>query len=457
MLLLCSCIFVEKEKPIEYDAKDVRVILPQEGVDNIIPPQISPQIGEKKPEEPLQTPIEKYPSQAGFPPILQEEGSFAAADNIAKKIEIGLLLPMSGKNKELGMSLLNAATVSLFENDREKKIKLVIFDSNDDAKSTESAFRKIIDRKIKYVIGPVFSNSLLAIEKLARDNSIVVISLSNNSDMLGKISNNGGIFIGGIYPQSQIDKITNYAIDRGKMNFAIIAPNSQYGQTITQYLKASVRSRNANFITSEFYDSSGRDIDRVVERAINSFMIPESIKNNKSERAINEYDRTYPEVILIPESGKILSKIVASIKKQNVKEREIQLIGTSQWDEISTLNDSNLTGAWFPAPESREFYNFEKRYYNIFKKIPPRISSISYDAVNAIIAVLRKNHLNSENMATIKHFIDYSENGKSGFAGIDGSFRFLPNGAIQRNLSVLRVGNGDVNVLEKPAETFSRY
>ncbi len=371
------------------------------------------------------------------------------------KIEIALLIPVSGKNKELGDSLFNAATLSIFENDLDNQIKLVVFDSKDDSKSTEQAFQKIIERKIRYVIGPVFSTAIPIIEKTAQANQVVVISLSNNHEMLGKVNENGGVFLGGILPESQLDKIVNYSIDKGKQNFSIIAPNSHYGKTITEYLKAFVRSRNANFITSEFYGSIGNDIDRVAERAINSFMIPESLKMaSRKEKSISEADRSYADVILIPESGRILSKIVAAIKKQNNNERPLQIIGSSQWDEISTLNDSNLIGAWFPAPGGEEFRNFEKRFYANFGKYPPRISSIAYDGVNAVIAALRKNQYQQ---ATVKNFINFSENGNLGFAGIDGRFRLLPNGAIQRNLSVLRVENGKFKEIDSSAEGFLRY
>lgn len=40
-----------------------------------------------------------------------------------RKIQIALLLPFSGKNKELGLSIFNASSLSIFENDLENKIE----------------------------------------------------------------------------------------------------------------------------------------------------------------------------------------------------------------------------------------------------------------------------------------------------------------------------------------------
>ncbi len=370
-----------------------------------------------------------------------------------RKIQVALFFPITGKNKDLGLDLFNVASLSLFENDLQNKIELVLFDSKDSTEDNQKTFKEIIDRNIKVVIGPIFSTSVIAIEKMARDNEITVISLSNNNELLNKTNNYGGVFVGGILPELQIDKIVNYSMDRGKLNFAIIAPNNQYGKIVTDYLKKFVRARDGNFITSEFYEANNRDIDRAVERVVTSFGVPTKSKNRDTSY-LSDYDRIYPQVILIPESGKTLSKLVNSINKLNKDERDFQLIGTSQWSESSTLKDINLLGAWFPAPEDNRFRIFEKNYYNSFKKFPPRISSIVYDAVLAVAKITQ----NKSNVKiNLSDFTEFSNPPKNGFDGIDGVFRFLPNGAVQRNLAVLQVGNGKFETLDSSIEKFLKY
>jgi branched-chain amino acid transport system substrate-binding protein len=371
-----------------------------------------------------------------------------------KKIPVALFLPISGKNQELGQSLVNAATISLFDNDLNHNIELVLIDSKESPEDAKKGFAEIINRKIKIVIGPIFSSSAEAIAKDAMQNKITVISLSNNRELSHKINNDGGVFLAGMMPEAQIDKIVNYSMDQGKYNFAVISPNNQYGNTITTLFKKVVKDRDGNYITSEFYKNSS-DIDRVVDRVINSFTISHRLKAKvKKGATVSESDRTYPQVILVPESGNILSKIVASIQRQNVDEREFQIVGTSQWDDISTLNDRNLVGSWFAAPENEKFRNFEKIYYQTYQKFPPRISTIAYDMVGAIANL---SIMNGEKTPTLLDFINYQPSPKNGFEGIDGLFRFLPNGLIQRNLAVLKVESGRFEVIDKPAEQFLRY
>ena len=370
-----------------------------------------------------------------------------------RKIPVALFLPFSGKYKDLGWSIFNASTLALFENDLNNKIELILFDSKESIQDNQKAFKEIIDRNIKVVIGPIFSNNTFAIEKLARDNDITVISLSNNFELLNKTTAFGGVFVGGILPETQIDRIVNFAMDKGKFNFAILAPNNSYGKISTDYLKKFVRARDGNFITSEFYEPTNLDIDRAVNRVVNSFGVPTKSKNRDTSY-LGDYDRIYPQVIFIPESGKILSKIASSIVNLNKEERQFQLIGSSQWDDPSTLKDINLLGAWFPAPEPEKFQSFIKNYYSSFGKFPPRIASLAYDFTTAIAMIAQ----DKKNLRiNFKDFIDFSEKHSNDFTGIDGIFRFLPNGAVQRNLAVLQVGNQRFDTLENSVERFLKY
>lgn len=365
-----------------------------------------------------------------------------------EKIKVGILLPLSGKNKELGQSLLNAATMSLFENDTNDDIELIVFDAKDNQFGAEAAIKDASTRGIKIIIGPVFSNSIETIAEKIDSDKMVALSFSNNMDLAGK----KGIFLMGFMPEQQIEKIVSYSISRGRNNFSIIAPNNQYGIKITNIFKEIVHEKDGNFVISEFY-LNNKELDKTASRVVNAFIVPERLSNKKkTDIGLKEGDKVYSDTILIPESGATLFKLVESIKKHNINERDFQIIGTNQWDEIATLNDPNLIGAWFPSPDFHEYRNFEKRYYKTYGKFPVRISSIAYDAIKAIIDL--SNQTGSKKL-TADDFINYSS-AKNGFEGIDGLFRFLPNGIVQRNLAILEVDNSEFRIVESPS-IFLKY
>lgn len=376
------------------------------------------------------------------------------------KIKVALLFPTSGKNRELGNALVNSATMALFNQDVKGNIELNLFDSGDSKESVEKAFDAIIEKGIKIVIGPVFGAQVEAIQDKALEHDIIVISLSNNQEITRDVTNNGAVFLAGSLAETQVEKIINYSISRGKYSFAVLSPRNQYGKVINDLTKLIVRKRDTHFITSEFYDNNEKDIERAVTNVIKTFTVSGHLMEGKNKlkksAVISQRDRIYPQIIMIPESGKNLSKIVAAIKKQNNDERDFQIVGTSAWDDVTTMNDLNLLGGWFAAPENDKFRNFEKSYYNNFSKFPPRISAIAYDATLAIVEVSNQKASRDEKI-TVKDFTSYKNKDANGFVGIDGPFRFLPNGLVQRNLAILEVGNGKFDVLEEANKVFLKY
>jgi hypothetical protein len=126
--------------------------------------------------------------------------------------------------------------------------------------------------------------------------------------------------------------------------------------------------------------------------------------------------------------------------------RRIQLMGTGLWDDPRISADTNLHGGWYAAPDLTGFRNFSARYRTRFGQDPVRTATLSYDAV-ALVAALVKTQ-------GAQRFSDQVLTNSSGFAGIDGLFRFRSDGTNQRGLAVLRVGPGGAQVISAPPRAF---
>ncbi len=363
---------------------------------------------------------------------------------IQKKVKVAALLPLSGKSKDLGTAMLNSVILSLFENDQNNDIELVVLDSADIKKSAN----EIISQKIKIVIGPIFSTDVEAFHDIVKNQQITILSFSNNQDL----ANKRNVFLMGFLPEQQIERITSYAIANGKENFAIIAPSNQYGQKFSEIFKEMVKRKDGNLVASELYLNSSKDLEKAISKAINSYLVSPDARGLRKKN-LQEEDKFYANVILVPESGPALAKIVNLVNRYNVSEREIQIVGSSNWDDISTLNDPNLIGGWFTSSDPIPYRDFEKRYYQIYNKFPPRISTIAYDATLAAIETVRKS---SRRDVISEDFINYKSL-KNGYVGIDGLFRFLPNGIVQRNFAILEVKNGRFEMIDSPSSMFFKY
>jgi ABC-type branched-subunit amino acid transport system substrate-binding protein len=334
-------------------------------------------------------------------------------------------------------------TLSIFENDQEGNIELVIFDSND----LENSAKQILKQDIPVVLGPIFSKNVKKFSNLTRGKEITVLSFSNNQDLIGR----DGIFIMGFSPQQEIERITDYTISTGDDNFAIIAPFNAYGRKFSSVFTAFVKKKGGNIISNKLYLNNSKHLERSVKDILNTFIISADA-TEKNKQDITGEDKFYANVIFIPESGSKLAKIVRLIKKHNKEDRPIQIIGSSSWGNSSTLDDSKLVGAWFPSSAPEKYRDFEKRYYQVYKKFPPKISSIAFDAIFATSNAIKDSE---ERTLTKESFIYGSE--ENGFNGLDGLFRFLPNGIVQRNFAILEVQNGKFKVIDKAAEQFFKY
>jgi len=125
----------------------------------------------------------------------------------------------------------------------------------------------------------------------------------------------------------------------------------------------------------------------------------------------------------------------------------VQLLGTGLWDDPRVFSTPALDGGWYAAPESSGFRNFSGRYRARYGQDPVRTATLAYDAV-ALVAALVKTQGG-------QRFSEQVLTTASGFAGIDGVFRFRPDGTNERGLAVLRVSPSGGQVVGPAPKSFA--
>jgi ABC-type branched-subunit amino acid transport system substrate-binding protein len=122
---------------------------------------------------------------------------------------------------------------------------------------------------------------------------------------------------------------------------------------------------------------------------------------------------------------------VEALAANKVNVKRLQILGSGLWEDPSVTAASSLHGAWYPAPEAIGYRNFAARYRKRFGSDPVRTATLAYDAV-ALVAALVKTQ-------GAQRFSEEVLTNRSGFAGIDGIFRFRPDGTNERGLTVMRL------------------
>ena len=134
----------------------------------------------------------------------------------------------------------------------------------------------------------------------------------------------------------------------------------------------------------------------------------------------------------------IARKLVAA----GLDTKATRLLGSGLWDVPDIGDEPALDGGWFAAspPDARR--DFEQRYRATYGREPPRLASLGYDAAALAAALARGQGGPPFSRQAILN--------PNGFTGVDGLFRFTPQGLVQRELAVLEV-EPQGNVVVSPA------
>ena len=390
------------------------------------------------------------------------EAEAAAEAALAAPVKVGLLLPLSGGRGAVGQSILNAAQLALFDLAGER-FTLVVRDTRGTPEGAAVAARSALAADVSIILGPLFSTSVEAVKPVVLQANLPLITFSNNTAVADPQT-----FVMGVTPRTQVDRVVDYAVARGLQRFAVLAPESPYGSSVVQSFQEAVFRNGVELSRVVFFDPQAQDISAEV-RALADYdqrsAALEEQKRSLEARSDEAAQRALArlkgietlgppafDTILIPAGGRQLLSVAPLLAYYDVDPGEVRFLGTALWDDPSLRNEPSLQGAWFPAPPPALWRTFSNRYRQTYGQRPPRVASLGYDAV-ALAAVL-------ERRATAEGaFVAYTVDRITqpvGFSGIDGIFRFLANGQVQRGLAVLTVEPESFVELDPAPQSFDQ-
>ena len=120
-----------------------------------------------------------------------------------EKIQIGLLIPMTGSDKELGQSIIKAVRLALKDIDSDT-IEIIPRDTASEANQTLKSAYELKDMGVKIVIGPIFFESLTYLDEIK---DLTFLSLTNKTLDIPK-----NVISTGINSISQLNTIKKFLI-----------------------------------------------------------------------------------------------------------------------------------------------------------------------------------------------------------------------------------------------------
>jgi branched-chain amino acid transport system substrate-binding protein len=354
------------------------------------------------------------------PPAAANQAPQSAIGN--GQIKVGLLLPLSapGNAGLAGVSMRNAAELALAEFNN-PNIQLLVKDDAGTAQGAQQAAQEALDQGAEIILGPLFAHSVTQAAQVARARNIPVIAFSTDSNVAGR-----GVYLLSFLPETDVDRIVEYAISQGRKSFVAMVPDNAYGAVVEAEFKQVVSRKGGRVVALEKYPAQGgnmADAAKLIAQAA-----------------------AHADVLFLPDAGDGAISAVQALNAAGLNLKRLQVIGTGLWDDPRIFAEPSIAGGWYPAPDSAGFRAFATRYRARFNQDPVRTATLAYDAV-ALVAALVKTQ-------GPRRFAPDTLTNASGFAGIDGVFRFRPDGTNQRGLAVLRVTPSGGQVVSPAPHTF---
>ena len=91
------------------------------------------------------------------------------------------------------------------------------------------------------------------------------------------------------------------------------------------------------------------------------------------------------DAIYLPGGPDTLPSLAPLIDYANLGTTPVKFLGSGGWDYPNLGRNKNFIGSWYPAPDPRGWRTFSEKFARTFGSAPPRIATLSYDAVTVAI------------------------------------------------------------------------
>jgi len=338
-------------------------------------------------------------------------------------VRVAMLLPLSatGNAGAIGLNIKNAAALALKEF-ANADIQIMVKDDRGTAEGARAAAAEAISQGAELILGPLFAQSVAAAASVAKPARVPIVAFSTDTSAASS-----GVYLLSFLPQSDVDRIIQFASSRGKRAYAALLPANGYGTVVEAAFHKAVGDRGGNIVAIERYQ-----LDRIDMQA-------------KAQAVAQIALAGQIDAIFIPDAGDAAPFLAQILSAEGIRSDKVAFLGSGQWNaDARVTGESNLNGAWFPAPDNAGFDAFSARYKAAYGSPPFRPASLGYDAASLAAGLTSRFGAQRFSVETLTN--------SAGFLGVDGAFRLLPNGTNQRALAIYEVSNGKAQIVE-PAPT----
>ena len=332
-----------------------------------------------------------------------------------EKINIGLLIPLSGDQKEIGKSIMQSVRLAINKIDN-SNIQIIPKDTKDDPTRTLAAAKELELKGVKIVIGPIFNKNLIYLDELKE---MIFLSLTNKN-----IKNPKNVISAGINASSQINTIVKFKNQNDINKTIFLIPDSDFKEEIEDAISRSklklkythIYNTDPTKITKQiekftYYPQRKQNLIDEIKRLENS---TEENKDRKIEN-LKKKDTLGGinfDSVIVSDFDESLKSVFTSLLYTDISPERIYYITLNQWFDESFLKETSLQPIYFPSINKKNYDKYINEYKEVYDEYPNQLSFLSYDLVGLVYYLIFQNNF------VIDEKIFYKKNKFKGKIGI---------------------------------------
>ena len=352
-----------------------------------------------------------------------------------EKIKIGLLVPLTGENKEIGQQIIKSTRIALKDINSDK-LEIYPKDTGSDPNITIKSALELKKIGVKIIIGPVFYESLSYLDEIK---DVTFVSFTNKTLNLPD-----NIISGGINATSQLNAIKKFIKLNDVKKTIFLTPKLDYEIEVKKAIKLSKIKIRDHFIYDKDPVKLTAQIEKITKYKIRKQNLLDEIKRVKNsdlidkEKQLEKLKKKYTignvnfDSVIIADFDESLKSVITSFLYTDVSPKKKTIITFNQWFDKSLLNERTLQPIYYPSINKKNLEKFENKFYDEFNDYPNYLALLSYDLIGLVYYLSLNVNLNDINKLFKK---------KNSFKGKIGIFDIKDN-KINHRLNFYQVNDG---------------
>ena len=311
------------------------------------------------------------------------------------KIKIGLLVPLTGKNSEIGQSIIKSTRLAI-NTINNASIEIIPKDTQSNPEVTLRAAKELANSDIKIVIGPVFNESLIYLDELSE---LTFLALTNKNDNFSK-----NIINAGVNATSQLNTIKKFLKLNEIKKTIFLTPDVKYQNEIKRAISSSKIKIIKNYIYNTDPTKLTQEIEKITHYNIRKQNLEDELvrleKSNQTNKKLlierlKKRDTLGSEKfdsIIIADFDESLKSVTTSLLYTDISPKKKYFITFNQWFDKSLLEEASTQPLYFPSINKKNYENFSAEYFKKFNHYPNQLSFLSFDLVGLVYYLILQNN-----------------------------------------------------------------